>query len=369
VRVVLAPDKFKGTLTAAEVAGHLAAGIRARRPDVDIDTVPVADGGDGLLAAFETAGFEPVPVFAADAAGVSRPTTYVRRGDVAVVELAAVAGLASLCEPAPLTATSRGVGEVIAAALDAGCARVLLGIGGSASTDGGVGLVQALGAVVLDAAGAEVGPGGLGAQAAASLDLAKLHPALAHGEVEVACDVDNPLTGPHGAAAVYGPQKGADPQQVELLDHALGHWADLVAQATGEDRRDRPGAGAAGGVGFAAAAVLGATLRPGVELVLELMRFDEAVERADLVVTGEGALDEQTLHGKAPAGVATAARRAGVPVVGVAGRCGLDADAWRGAGFEAVYTLVDEASEPDEPFTAAGPLLRRIGGRIAERLA
>ena len=366
--VLLAPDKFKGTLTAAEVAAYLADGIRERRPDVVVDTVPVADGGDGLLAAFETAGFARVGVRAADAAGRPGPTAYARRGDVAVVELAAVAGLAALRERAPQTATSRGVGEVIAAALDAGCVRVVLGIGGSASTDGGVGMVQALGAVVRDAAGADVGPGGLGAAAAATLDLHRLHPALAQATVQVACDVDNPLTGPHGAAAVYGPQKGADPRQVEALDAALGHWADVVAKATGTDRRELPGAGAAGGVGFAAAAILGADLRPGVDLVLDLMRFQELVERVDLVVTGEGALDAQTLHGKAPAGVASAARRAGVPVVAVAGRCGLDADTWRSAGFDAVYTLEHEASEPDESFTAPGPLLRRIGAQIAQRL-
>jgi glycerate kinase len=368
-RVLLAPDKFKGTLTAAEVAGYLADGIRSRRPDTEIVTVPVADGGDGLLDAFAAAGFERVPVRAAGPTGIVGPTSYVRRDDEAVIELAAVAGLAQLGrELAPLTATSRGVGEVIAAALDAGCRRIIVGIGGSASTDGGVGMVQALGARVLDGDGADVGPGGLGAQAAARLDLRGLHPALDRAVLEVACDVDNPLTGPHGAAAVYGPQKGADPGQVELLDRALAHWADLVAATTGADRRDAPGAGAAGGVGFAAVAVLNGTLRPGVELVLDLMHFADEVKHADLVVTGEGSLDEQTLRGKAPAGVAAAARAAGVPTIAVAGRATIDAAQLRGAGFEAVHTLVEEASHPDEPFTDPGPLLRRIGARIADRL-
>ncbi|HEU5265075.1 MAG TPA: glycerate kinase, partial [Jatrophihabitans sp.] len=263
--VLLAPDKFKGTLTAAQVAGYLAEGMWSS--DIEVVSVPVADGGDGLLDAFEAAGFERVPAAAAGPTGIVGATSYVRRDDEAVVELAAVAGLVQLGGSlAPLTATSRGVGEVIAAALDAGCTRIVLGIGGSASTDGGLGMVQALGARVLDAAGAEVGAGGLGAQAAATLDLGGLHPALAQASVEVACDVDNPLTGPHGAAAVYGPQKGADPDQVALLDRALSHWADVVAAATGVDRRDAPGAGAAGGVGFAALGVLGATLRPGVDL-------------------------------------------------------------------------------------------------------
>ena len=368
-RVVLAPDKFKGTLTAAEVAKHLADGIRSRRLDVDLVTVPVADGGDGMLDAFEAAGFRRVPIDAADAIGAIQPSRFVRRGQDAVIELAAVAGLARLGESrAPLTATSRGVGEVMAAALDAGCRHLVLGVGGSASTDGGIGMLQALGARVTNAAGHDVGPGGLGAAAAARLDITELHPDLAHATVEVACDVDNPLTGPHGAAVTYGPQKGADPDEVRLLDVALGNWADVVAAATGADRRDEPGAGAAGGVGFAAAAVLGAKLRPGVTLVLDLVGFADAVAGADLVVTGEGSLDEQTLRGKAPVGVAAAAKAAHVPTVAVAGRCSLDEQSLRRAGFDGVYTLVDEAKHPDESFLSAGRLLRAIGARLAERL-
>lgn len=367
-RVVLAPDKFKGTLTAAEVAKHLADGIRSRL-DVDLVIVPVADGGDGMLDAFEAAGFRRVPIDAADAIGAIQPSRFVRRGQDAVIELAAVAGLARLGESrAPLTATSRGVGEVMAAALDAGCRHLVLGVGGSASTDGGIGMLQALGARVTNAAGHDVGPGGLGAAAAARLDITELHPDLAHATVEVACDVDNPLTGPHGAAVTYGPQKGADPDEVRLLDVALGNWADVVAAATGADRRDEPGAGAAGGVGFAAAAVLGAKLRPGVTLVLDLVGFADAVAGADLVVTGEGSLDEQTLRGKAPVGVAAAAKAAHVPTVAVAGRCSLDEQSLRRAGFDGVYTLVDEAKHPDESFLSAGRLLRAIGARLAERL-
>ncbi|MEO8888149.1 MAG: glycerate kinase [Jatrophihabitantaceae bacterium] len=366
-RVLLAPDKFKGTLTAAEVAGYLAEGIRACRPEIELATVPVADGGDGLLDAFETAGFKRVRTVAAGPSGTSTATSYVRRGPDAVIELAAVSGLAALGDDlAPLTATSRGVGEVIAAALDAGCTHIVLGIGGSACTDGGIGMLQALGALVLDRSGAAVGDGGLGAQSATRLVLTGLHPLLERANVEVACDVDNPLTGATGAAAVYGPQKGASPEQVALLDSALTGWADVVAATTGRDLRDTQGAGAAGGVGFAAVAVLGASLRPGVDVVLELIGFAEHLVGADLVVTGEGSLDEQTLHGKAPAGVAAAARAQGVPVVAVAGRCLLDAGRLRVAGFDAVHTLLEESAGTDEAFTAPGPLLRAIGARIAE---
>jgi glycerate 2-kinase len=369
MRVLLAPDKFKGTLSGAEVAASLAEGIRSRRPTADVVAVPVADGGDGSLAAFEAVGFERVTLTATGATGRPAPTWYVRRGEEAVAELAEVAGLAGLHgELAPLTATSRGLGEVIAHALDAGCTRVLVGIGGSASTDGGLGLVQALGARVHDASGAEVGPGGVGAATAASLDLAGLHPRLAAARIELACDVDNPLTGPEGAAAVYGPQKGADPDQVRRLDAALAHWADVVAAATGRDHRANPGAGAAGGVGFAAVAILGADLRPGAQLMLDQLGFADALAGADLVVTGEGSLAEQTLRGKAPAAVAAAGRAAGVPVIAVAGRCLLDGPRLRGAGFDRVYPLLDEAATPQQALEDAASLLRRIGARLGDRL-
>jgi glycerate kinase len=257
---------------------------------------------------------------------------------------------------------------VIAAALDADCTHVVLGIGGSASTDGGAGMVRALGARVLDRDGHEIGEGGVALPCAVALDLGGLHPRLAGATLEIASDVDNPLTGPTGAAAVYGPQKGADAVQVQALDAALSHWADLVAAATGSDHRDDPGAGAAGGVGFGAVAILGGMLRPGAQLVLDLVRFEDALRDADLVITGEGSLDEQTLHGKAPARVAAAARAAGVPVVAVVGGCVLDAARLRAAGFDAVYTLLDEAGSRDEAFRKPGPLLRRIGQRIAGTL-
>ncbi len=369
-RVLLAPDKFKGTLTAEDVAAHLASGIRSVRPDAEIVVVPVSDGGDGLLAAASRAGFEPVRVRAAGPTGVVEETTYVRRGSEAVVEMAEVCGLGRLPGrlPAPATASSRGVGEVVAAALDAGVNRILLGIGGSASTDGGAGMLRALGVRVLDAHDQEIGEGGLALERVARIDLDGLRPDLRSATITVACDVDNPLTGPAGAASVYGPQKGADAQTVAALDRAMTAWADAVANATGQDCRDEPGAGAAGGVGFGAMSVLGAELRPGAELVQRLTGLDEALVGADLVITGEGSLDEQTLNGKAPAGVASAARAAGVPVVAVAGRCLLSGPALAHAGITAVHTLEDEASHPDESFTAPGPLLERIGARIAAQM-
>ena len=368
-RVLLAPDKFKGTLTAAEVAEHLAAGIRSVRPEVEIVVVPVSDGGDGLLEAAGRAGFERVPVRASGPTGVPRQTWYVRRGDEAVIEMAEVCGLGRLPDgrPAPGTATSRGVGEVVADALDSACSRILVGVGGSASTDGGAGMVRALGARVLDADGGEVEEGGTALGRVARLDLTGLHPRLARTTIELACDVDNPLTGPSGAAAVYGPQKGAGPELVAALDQALSTWADVVAASTGRDLRETPGAGAAGGIGLGAMAVLGARLRPGAAMVQQLTGLRDALVGVDLVITGEGSLDAQTLNGKAPAGVAEAAREAGVPVVAVAGQCHLDTGELAGAGIRAAYALVDEATDPQESFDAPGPLLERIGAKIARQ--
>jgi glycerate kinase len=366
-RVLLAPDKFKGTLTAAQVAGHLAAGLRSVLPDIETVVVPVADGGDGTLAAAEAAGFARVPLTATGPTGTPCASGWGRRGAEAVVELAEVSGLAQLPDGRlqPLTATSRGTGELIAAALDAGVRRIVVGIGGSACTDGGVGLLQALGARVTTQGGEEVGPGGSGLRQAHRLDLTDLHPGLAAAELVVACDVDNPLTGARGAAAVYGPQKGAGPSDVEVLDTALARWADLVAQSTGSDLRNTPGAGAAGGVGFALIAVLGASTRPGAELVFELTGLADAVSTADLVVTGEGSLDSQTLHGKAPAAVAALARDKGVPAVAVAGQVLLSQGELTAAGLDAAYALVDEATTRQEALDAPGPLLERIGARIA----
>ncbi|MGH8960135.1 MAG: glycerate kinase [Jatrophihabitantaceae bacterium] len=369
MHVLIAPDKFKGSLTAAQVADAVSAGLRAERPDVVLVRVLVADGGDGTVDAAVAAGFERVPVTAAGPTGLPVRSSYARRGSVAVVELAGVCGLSRLpgCEFDPLGASSYGVGEVIRAALDAGAHRIVLGIGGSASTDGGAGLLQALGARILDAHGDPLGRGGGVLGAAATLDLSELHLGLRAVQLAVASDVDNPLTGPDGAAAVYGPQKGADPDQVRALDDALRQWAAVVASAVGTDHSGEPGAGAAGGVGVAALA-LGAQLSSGIDLVLDLVGFDAALGGADLVITGEGSLDRQTLSGKAPAGVAAAARRAGVAVVAVAGRCSLSPDELSGAGFGAVYALTDLEPDVERCIADAPALLEQLGRKLAGRL-
>jgi len=364
--VLVASDKFKGSLTAAAAGEAVRAGIRGVCPNTVVVVVPVADGGDGTLAAAIAAGYTAVPVTASGPTGEPVATRYARRGDRAVVELADVSGLSRLPGGLePLTASSRGTGEVIAAALDAGCRKIVLGIGGSASTDGGAGMVSALGGRLFDADGAEIADGGAALEHIERLDLAGLHPRLADAEIVVACVVDKPLSGPHGAAAVYGAQKGASPDDVRRLDGALGRWADVVADATGSDRRDSAGAGAAGGVGFAAIALLGAQLRPGIDLMLELVEFHRQLAGARLVVTGEGSLDEQTLHGKAPAGVAAAARAAGIPVVAVCGRSLLTTEQLTAAGISAAYSLNDLEPDMQRSMTNAAPLLEQLAGRIA----
>ncbi|MEU0093184.1 glycerate kinase [Kribbella sp. NPDC006257] len=371
-RVLVASDKFKGSLSSAEVADAVRLGIQRVRPEVVVDSVLVADGGDGTLAAAVAAGFELVRRTATGPTGEPVETGYARRGEVAVVELADVSGLSRLPGGvlAPMTATSRGTGDLIAAAVDAGCTQIILGIGGSACTDGGAGLVRALGARLSDATGADLPEGGAALIAAASLDLSPLRQRLAGVEIVVACDVDNPLTGPTGAAATYGPQKGAPPSLVKQLDAALTHWADLVARpAAAADLRDAAGAGAAGGVGFAAMALLGAEVRPGIELLLELVGFREQLLGCELVVTGEGALDEQTLRGKAVAGVAAVAREVGVPVVAVCGLNRLDDGRAREAGVAAVYALTDLEADVRKCIAEPAPLLRRLGERIALTMA
>jgi glycerate kinase len=369
MRIVIAPDKFKGSLSATQVAAAIAAGLRASCPTAELVTVPVADGGDGTVDAAVAAGFERMPVTVAGPTGEPVHTSYARRGETAVVELACACGLMLLPggRREPLTASSFGAGQVLAVALEAGARRIIFGVGGSASTDGGAGLLQALGARVLGSRGEPLGRG-LGGGAlrdVSSLDLRGLHPALRSCSVILATDVANPLTGPGGAAEVYGPQKGASPAQVNELASGLRRWAAVVAEAVGADWSQAPGTGAAGGVGFAALAVLGAEPLPGIGLVLDLADFDSALAGAALVITGEGSLDEQSLSGKAPVGVARAAARHGIPVVAVVGRSTLTGAQLAAAGISAVYPLSDLEPDPARSNTEASALLERLGREIA----
>jgi glycerate kinase len=370
MRVVIASDKFKASLSAAQVADALTRGLLAADAALEVDRVPVADGGDGTLDAALAAGFVRCPVTVAGPTGQPVETAYARKDDVAVVELADASGLSRLpAGPAPLVASTVGTGQLIAAAVAAGCTDVILGVGGSSSTDGGSGLLTGLGGRVLSASGEPVPPGGASLAVVDRLDLGPLRRRLTGVRLLLACDVDNPLTGPLGAAAAYGPQKGASPADVALLDAALGHWADVVAAEVGPDLRDAPGAGAAGGAGFAALALLGAERRSGVDTVLDLVGFDAVVADADLVVTGEGSLDEQSLRGKAPVGVVRRAARLGVPVVAVCGRTTLTDGQLRAAGFAKAWTLMEREPDPRRSLENAATLLEDIGAEVARHLA
>lgn len=410
MRIVIAVDKFKGSLAGAQVAAALERGLRSELPEVQFEVVPVADGGEGTLLAALDAGFEARTVQVTGPLG--RPVMAqfgVRRSGsagavaVAVVELAQASGI-ELLTPAeldPLGATTFGTGESILAALDvlhgpagagagagapgiggADWPTVILGVGGSATTDGGAGLLQALGARLLDADGLDVAPGGGALAGLVAVDLRGLDPRVARTRFVLAADVDNPLTGPRGAAAVFSPQKGADSGQVQLLDSALGRFADLLegALVRGEvagdsmgvpERRfaDRAGAGAAGGVGFAALAALGAQRQRGVDVVLGFTGLEQVLADADAVITGEGSLDAQSLEGKAPIGVAELAGRLDVPVFGVCGRNGLDEQQIARAGFRQVVALMDLAESAEDSMNNAAVLLIEAGRRIGRVFA
>ncbi|MGW3627661.1 glycerate kinase [Streptomyces sp. NPDC000880] len=368
--VLVAADKFKGSLTAVQVAERVTAGLQRVVPGLAVETLPVADGGDGTVAAAVAAGFERREVRVTGPLGDPLTAAYALRDGTAVVEMAEASGLQHLPEGvfAPLTSTTYGSGELLRAALDAGARTIVFGVGGSATTDGGAGMLAALGARFLDAAGEPVGPGGGGLRDLASADLSGLDPRFKDVELVLASDVDNPLTGPKGAPAVYGPQKGASPEDVATLDAALAHYASVLEESVGPKAARyalSPGAGAAGGIGYGALVGLGASFRAGIEVMLDVLGFAPALSRATLVITGEGSLDEQTLHGKAPAGVAAAARAQNIEVVAVCGRLALPPEALGRAGIRRAYTLTELEPDPARSMAEAGPLLERVAENIA----
>jgi glycerate kinase len=368
--VVIAPDKFKGSLTAAEAAHAMSVGLKRGNPTLTMVQCPVADGGDGTLGTVLAAGFERIPVYAKGPTGQVVHTAYARSGKTAVVEMAEICGLQRLPGgvPAPMTASSHGLGAVVAQALDHGCRDIIIGVGGSASTDGGAGLLTALGATVRDQHGLRLDPSGQGIGSAAVLDLAGLHPDIACASFTLAVDVDNPLCGPLGAASVYGPQKGATPKQVIELDRALRGWADVVECQTGIEYRNAAGAGAAGGVGFAALAVLGAQMRPGIDVILDRIELDRHLQGACAVVTGEGSLDGQSLRGKAAIGVCRRAETYGVPTIAVAGVSALTVAEARAAGFAGVHALSDLEPNRERSMSQAAELLARVTENLAPTL-
>ncbi|HJP65698.1 MAG TPA: glycerate kinase [Actinomycetota bacterium] len=365
MRVLVAPDKFKGTLTAVQAAEAVAKGWRRSEPDADIDLAPMADGGEGTLDTLVQAmggrrerrrvtGPLGDPVDA-DFGLIDRP-----EGVLGIVEMARASGLSLIPERRrdPKRTTTRGTGELILAAAEAGATTLLVCLGGSGTNDGGAGMAQAVGIRLLDDWGAELPPGGAALPRLARIDATGADPAVRSSRITGATDVDNPLTGPMGASAVYGPQKGATPEDVAMLDRALGHLASVIHRDLGIDVRSTPGAGAAGGLGAGLVAFLGAHLRPGVDVVIEAVHLAERMTRADVAVTGEGRFDEQSLHGKVPAGVLRLAQEHRVPAVVV---CGEAETTVEGVPVKSLA----ERFGPEAAMDRAGPLLADLAAEVA----
>ncbi|HLO04593.1 MAG TPA: glycerate kinase [Symbiobacteriaceae bacterium] len=373
MRIILAPDSFKGSMTAVEAAAAMARGVRQVYPAAEVVELPLADGGEGTVDALvRGSGGELVtlPVRGPLGGPVEASFGLLGDGETAIIEMAAASGLL-LVRPEqrnPGRTTTWGTGELIRAALDRGARQILVGLGGSATNDGGAGLLQALGARLLRADGTPIEPGGEGLLELDQIDLTNLDARLSAVDLVAACDVTNPLTGPTGASAVYGPQKGATPDQIERLDRALALFATVVARDLGRQVAQTPGAGAAGGVG-AGLLALGARLAPGIELAMSSLRFAERLAGATLVLTGEGRTDGQTLAGKVPLGVARQAARAGVPTIVISGAVTLDAEALHGEGVAALLSVTDGPCSLAEAMAAGPALLERATARALRLVA
>ncbi len=376
MRILVAPDSFKESLGAAEVADALAAGLAEALPGVALDLAPIADGGEGTVdALLAAAGGERVTVPVHDPLGRPLQAAFGLLADrrTAVVECAAASGLGLLAagERDPLRASSYGTGELLLAAARHGAERIIVGLGGSATVDGGLGLLQAAGMTLLDDADTPLAaPAGGGALAGvAGIADTDRDPAFAGVRIEIASDVDNPLLGATGAAAVFGPQKGADPATVAVLDAGLAHFYDILEARFGVRVRERAGAGAAGGLGAALMAVFAAEPRPGIEVVAEACDLRARIAQADVVITGEGRIDAQTLHGKGPYGVAQLARALGRPVIAVGGSLADDAPLAADGPFDAFEAAVCRPQSEHDALAGARPQLVRAGTRIGRWLA
>ncbi|ELS0751322.1 glycerate kinase [Vibrio vulnificus] len=348
MKIVIAPDSYKESLTAMDVAIAIEKGFKQVLPDAQYVKLPMADGGEGTVQSMVDATGGTI-IEHTVSGPLGQPVCgffgLLGEGKTAVIEMAAASGL-HLVTPDqrnPLITTTFGTGELIKAALDHGVEHIIVGIGGSATNDGGIGMAQALGIKLLDVQGNALGYGGGELAKLATIDCSQLDPRLAQVRLEVACDVDNPLCGTKGASAVFGPQKGATPEMVKILDENLAHYAAIIKQQLGADVRDMAGAGAAGGMGAALLGLLNAELRPGIEIVMDAVRLDEIVADADLVITGEGRIDSQTIHGKTPIGVARTSKKHSLPVIGIAGCLSADCGVVHEHGLDAVFAVVNRS--------------------------
>ncbi|CAM7326277.1 MULTISPECIES: glycerate kinase [Citrobacter freundii complex] len=373
MKIVIAPDSYKESLSALEVATAIELGFREIWPEADYVKIPVADGGEGTVEAMVAATQgHLVHVDVTGPLGNTIQAFYGLSGDerTAFIEMAAASGLEQV--PAnlrdPLKTTSWGTGELIRHALDAGVEHIIIGIGGSATNDGGAGMVQVLGARLLDAQDEDIAHGAMGLESLTRIDISQLDPRLAGCRIEVACDVTNPLTGKEGASVVFGPQKGATAEMIPRLDRALTHYAQLIARDLDVNVLELAGGGAAGGMGAALYAFCGAQLRRGIEIVTDALRLDACVADADLVVTGEGRIDSQTIHGKVPVGVAKIAKRYNKPVIGIAGSLTADVGVVHQHGLDAVFSVIYTICSLDEALKNANENVRMTARNVAATL-
>ena len=370
MKIVIAPDSYKESLSALEVATAIEQGFREIFPDAYYVKLPVADGGEGTVEAMVAAtqgGIIKVRV--TGPLGENAEGFYGLSGDEqsAFIEMAAASGLEMVAPSLrnPLKTTSWGTGELIRHALDAGVKHIIIGIGGSATNDGGAGMVQALGAKLLDAEDNPIGMGGGELEKLARIDISELDTRLANCRIEVACDVTNPLTGKEGASAVFGPQKGATPEMIARLDDSLAHYAKIISRDLDIDVLNLEGGGAAGGMGAALYAFCGAELRQGIEIVTDALHLDNHVADADLVITGEGRIDSQTIHGKVPVGVAKVAKRYNKPVIGIAGSLTADVGVVHEHGIDAVFSVIYTVCTLEEALKNAEENVRMAARNIA----
>ena len=369
MKVIVCPDSFKGSLSARDAADAIARGVQSIHPDAEIVAIPLADGGEGTLDALigATEGeVRSVRVHDPLMRPIEAQYGVSGDGETAIVETAAASGLGLLTESErdPTITSTFGTGELLLAAAESGTRRIIIGVGGSATNDGGAGAMTALGARFLDTSGTELEPGGAALANLSSIDTSRFRFPVSSITVEVACDVTNPLCGPAGASAVFGPQKGATPEMVELLDAALANYAGVLRNDLGRDITDLPGAGAAGGLGAGLAAFLNAELRSGIDIVLDAVGFDDALADADLVITGEGRLDEQTAGGKTIAGVLRRASARSIPVIALCGSVSGDLSALRAAGLTATYSIVIGSVTPEYALVHASDLLQDTTVRV-----
>ena len=367
MKIVIAPDSFKGSLTAKEACVAIKSGVLKAVPDAEVVMIPMADGGEGTTRSLVDAlGGEMIRCRVLNPLGETITAEYgILSDNTAVIEMAEASGL-TLIEKGrrdPMRSTTYGTGEMIRDALDRGCRSFILGIGGSATNDGGAGMAQALGFGLLDRNGRQIPFGGAGLAEIHRIDKSTADPRIRESKFIVACDVDNPLCGENGASHIFGPQKGATPEMIEILDKNLGYFADIIERDMGVSVKDTPGAGAAGGLGAGMLALLGASLRRGVDIVIDAVGLKASLRGADLVITGEGSCDFQTVKGKTPYGVAKTAQQLGVPAVVIAGNVGTGAEALYDHGVVGIFTLVNGPVSLDRAIEKAGSLLEDAAAR------